>query len=224
MTKDTSLRGQIRTLLHLPTTLSKTKAAVIEAEKTSPNRIGYWKCNCGHSNAIYRHPEPTAHPLGLLQCRRCPLAWHPSIAPKLKSPNILIYAHAVQPNTLDTARILPPPQNRCTTHGYVCLGDSCGLTWRTESKTEWFSGKKRRVLLMDGKRAKLHCDCGLKIFETGKYVVFELVPRSSVGSAGAFAARNSGFGHAMIWRIGSEPGAAYHSRNDSGVGKRMSID
>jgi hypothetical protein len=135
------------------------------------------------------------------------------------SSNVLIYAHAVRPNILDTSRILPPSLNACTTYGYICLGYSCGLTWRTEIKTEWFSWKKRRVLLVDGKRGKVHCDCGLKIFEAGKYVVFELVPRSSVG------VDNRGFGDAMIGRgSGAMAGTGEHVRNDSGVGRRMSID
>jgi hypothetical protein len=224
MATSTSLRGHLRTLLHLPPTLSRTAALLLSAEKTAPNRIGTWKCACGHQNFIYLHSEPTSHPFGLLQCRRCPLSWHPFIALKVTSPNLMIFPHVVQPSTTDSARILPPPLNACTTLGYVCLGYSCGLTWRTETKTEWFSGKRRRVLLVDGKRAKGHCDCGIKIFEAGRYVVFKLVPRSSVGPDGLFAVEGREFGDAMVGRVSSAPGAGEHVRNDSGVGGRMSID
>jgi hypothetical protein len=220
MTTDTSLRGRLRSFFHLPSTLTKTKFRILAAEKAAPDRIGTWKCTCGHPNAIYHLPS-SPHPIGLLQCRACSLSWHPSIAPKITTLNLLLHFSLVQPNTSDTARVLPPPQNACTTYGYICLGYSCGLTWRTEIKTEWLSGKKRQVLALDGKRAKLHCDCGMKIFEAGMYVVFEIVPRSSVSATGDFAAGTNN--HAQVRRAGSAPGAAFLTRNDSGMGRRMSV-
>jgi hypothetical protein len=220
MTKDASLLGQLRALFHLPTTLSKTKHRILEAEKASPDRIGTWKCNCSHNNAIYHLRELAVHPLGLLQCRACPLSWHPSIAPKITSPDLYIQFHSVQSTISDTARVLPPPRNACTSYGYICLGYSCGLSWRTEIQTEWFSGKTRRVLFLDGRRAKLQCDCGVKIFEAGRYVVFGIVPRSSVG-LGVFAA-NAKNDACRIGRVGSVSSAV--ARNDSGLGRRTSSD
>ena len=76
------------------------------------------------------------------------------------------------------------------------------------------SGKKRQVLALEGKRAKLHCDCGMKIFEAGMYVVFEMVPRSSVSVAGYSATTANN-------RASS---AFSHSRTDSGMGRRMYVD
>lgn len=79
-------------------------------------------------------------------------------------------------NAANTVRAVPELQTLASTHIYVCLGYGCGLSWRTDIKAEWLSGHKRRVLLLGGKRGKLHCDCGMKIFEPGNYHVFEVGP------------------------------------------------
>ncbi|KAF1836800.1 hypothetical protein BDW02DRAFT_614518 [Decorospora gaudefroyi] len=170
MLKNASICGRLLKFFHRPSRLSKTKALVLEAEHKSQNRVGTWKCACGHHNAIYHLLEPSIHPLGLFQCRKCPLLWHPSICPSITSPTVSVRFHTVQPTAVGDARTIHAPQNCCMSYGYICLGYGCGLTWRTEINAEWFIGRKRRVLVLDGKRWKLR-----------------LVPRSSAADAGPVA-------------------------------------
>lgn len=89
-------------------------------------------------------------------------------------------------NAADTLRAVPEYQTLVSSHVYVCLGYGCGLSWRTDIKAEWLSGRKRRVLLLGGKRGKLHCDCGMKIFEPGHYHVLKVAPvMANAGPSGS---------------------------------------
>jgi hypothetical protein len=170
-----SLVGRIRALLHLPSKLDKTKAQILEAEQGAPNHIGSWKCICGHRNAIYYLRSPALHPLGFMSCRVCSSTWHNNIKLDITSQTITIHNLSTQPTVSGHAQVLSIPPNSSTSYNYVCLGHGCGLTWRTAIKIERFGGLKRQVLLIDGKRGKCHCECGMKIFEVGRYAVFEIV-------------------------------------------------
>ncbi|KAF1935965.1 hypothetical protein EJ02DRAFT_427931 [Clathrospora elynae] len=181
MATDSSLLGRIRALLRLPSRLDRIRTTILEAERSMPNRIGTWKCSsCGHSNYMYHEPAPALYPLGSLSCRGCASAWHYMNTAKITSPTVHVRFHHVQSTILGAAMVLPMPQNLASSYGYICLAVGCGLTWQTEIKTEWLSGRRRRVLLLSGNRGKCHCACGMKIFGAGDYAVFEVVPRSSV--------------------------------------------
>jgi hypothetical protein len=175
MSSDLSVLGNIRTLLHLPCKLDKAKAKILEAERDTPNRIGTWKCICGHKNAIYHHRPPALHPLGFMSCRVCPLIWHRNLGFEITSQTTGILIQGIQLTDSGHTQVLSIPPNSSTSYEYICLGLNCGLTWRTEIKPEWFSGRRRHVLLIDGKRGKRHCACGMKIFQVGRYAVFEVV-------------------------------------------------
>jgi hypothetical protein len=110
-----------------------------------------------------------------MSCRVCPLIWHSSINLDITSQTTNIRFLSIQGTVSDSARVLSSLPNSSTSYGYLCRSYGCGLTWRTEIKTEWFSGQKRQVLLIEGKRGKCHCDCGMKIFEVGCYDVFEVI-------------------------------------------------
>lgn len=80
------------------------------------------------------------------------------------------------------ARSLPVPHDVATGYGYVCLGYGCGLSWRTEIKAEWFSGQTRWMLVLGGRwgRGTKRCDCGMGIFQVGKYAIFEIFERREI--------------------------------------------
>lgn len=198
MATDHSLRGRLRRLFGLPSILEQTKVAILKAEQHTEKQIGTWKCTCGHRNVIFHLPEPSIHPLGLLHCRACPQAWHPAMPPTFTSQHLSITSHNVVTNDMRSLRTIPRPQNNSLSHVYVCLEPSCGLSWRTDVDTEWFSSKKRQILLLDGKRGKLHCDCGIQIFEPGHFQVFEIVLTAVTSvSSGASSGASDNVKHAV---------------------------
>ncbi|EMD91189.1 hypothetical protein COCC4DRAFT_59996 [Bipolaris maydis ATCC 48331] len=177
MNPDDSLRGRLRQLFGLPSKLEATKSAVLDDQRCSGDRVGTWRCLCGHLNTILHLAGRNTHPLGLLQCRGCPLVWHPNITPTFTSQRLNITSQTIVSNAANDTRIVSRPRNPASQHIYVCLGHGCGLSWRTDIKREWLSGNKRHILLLGGKRGKLHCDCGMKIFEPGEYEIFEIEER-----------------------------------------------
>lgn len=177
MNSDDSLRGQLRQLFGLPSKLEATKSAVLDAQQNHGERVGKWRCLCGHLNTILHLAGKNPHPLGLLQCRSCPLVWYPNSTPTFTSQSLNITWRTISSNASEDTRIVPRPRNPRSQHIYVCLGHGCGLSWRTDIKREWLSGNKRHILLLGGKRGKLHCDCGMKIFEPGAYEIFEIEKR-----------------------------------------------
>jgi hypothetical protein len=175
MSSDRSLLGQIRARLGIPSKLEKTRTQILQAERNAPNNIGSWTCMCGHPNAIYHLPPPALHPLGYMSCRVCSSTWHPGTDLEITSQTTTVNITSMQNTETGRARVLSTPPIGSSSFNYVCLGPGCGLTWRTDIKTEWFSGRKRQLLLIDGKRGKCQCICGMRIFEMGSYEVFEVV-------------------------------------------------
>ena len=197
MATDHSLHGRLRRLFGLPSILEETQAAILKAEPHTGEQIGTWKCSCGHRNVIFHLPEPSIHSLGLLHCRACPQAWRPAMPTTFTSQHFSITSHTIVTNDMRGSRTVPRPQNDSLSHVYVCLELSCGLSWRTDIETECFSGNKRQILLLGGKRGKLHCDCGIKIFEPGHYQVFEIVPTAVTStSSGAPSGPSDNVKHA----------------------------
>ncbi|USP79697.1 hypothetical protein yc1106_06971 [Curvularia clavata] len=183
MANNHSLRGKLRHLLGLPSTLEITQSEILQAQQRSGDRIGNWRCACGHLNTIMYLDDRHTHPLGLLQCRACPLIWHPSITPKFTSRRLHINTHVLDSHAARSSHIVSQLRNPALDHVYICLGYGCGLTWRTDIKTKWLSWDKKKIMLVGGKRGKLHCDCGERIFEPGRYEVFETTPARMPASA-----------------------------------------
>ncbi|EUC43431.1 hypothetical protein COCMIDRAFT_100868 [Bipolaris oryzae ATCC 44560] len=177
MNTDDSVRGHLRRLFGLPSKLEATKSAVLDAQQNHGERVGNWRCLCGHLNTILHLAGKSTHPLGLLQCRGCPLIWHSNITPTFTTQSLDITSQTIVSNAAADTRIVARPRNPASQHIYICLGHGCGLSWRTDVKREWLSGNKRHILLLGGKRGKLHCDCGMKIFEPGVYGIFEIERR-----------------------------------------------
>lgn len=177
------LRGKLRQLLCRLPLLEITQAEILKAQRRAGERIGNWRCACGHLNTIIYLPNRHIHPFGLLQCRACPLSWHPSIAPKFTSRRFHMHTNVLISHAARSSYVVSRLRNPTLDHIYVCLGYGCGLTWRTDIKTKWLSWDKKQVMLVGGERGKLHCDCGERIFEPGRYEVFEITPAKTPASA-----------------------------------------
>ncbi|KAF3044594.1 hypothetical protein E8E12_000737 [Didymella heteroderae] len=115
-TRNAMLRNTILSLLGKPSRLDTAREHITLATLDLPEKIGTWKCICGHMNSIYHIPSHL-HPLGIMACAReeCGLTWHPStnpITPHHRSDLVIVVRlpDPEKPSEDDAPYILPHPK------------------------------------------------------------------------------------------------------------------